>query len=167
MSVRQDGVKVLKNVLPEAQLLENSVAKVLHASKLGSWGENVENLSKFNVRSRSGRRKCVGVLRCAQCLRIWLVETDGFRFLEQYCSPPVTNLQKSESRNFANILDILGHSSESNRWIWLRFVQDGVKILKNVLPEAQLLKNSVAKVMRGLRSDPWGRNFVKFVKIQR
>ena len=53
---------------------------------------------------------------------------------------------------FAEILDILGHSSESNRWIWLRLGQDGVKVLKNVLPEAQLLENSVAKVMHALRS---------------
>ena len=55
---------------------------------------------------------------------------------------------------FAKILNILGHSSEFNRWIWLRVVQDGVEILKNVLPEAQLLENSVAKVMRRSRSDP-------------
>ena len=53
---------------------------------------------------------------------------------------------------FAEILHILNHSSEYNRWIWLRFVQDGVEILKKVLPEAQLLENSVAKVMRGARS---------------
>ena len=78
---------------------------------------------------------------------------DGlFPFLEQYSSLPAANLQKSERIFFAKILDILGHSSESNRWIWLRVVQDGVKILKNVLPEAQLLENSVAKVMRGPRS---------------
>ena len=80
---------------------------------------------------------------------------DGlFPFLEQYCSPPVANLQKSESRYFGKILHILDHSSESNRWIWLRFIQDGVKILKNVLPEAQLLENSVAKVMHRLSSEP-------------
>ena len=101
-----------------------------------------------------GRRKCAGVLRCAQCLSIWLVETGDLPFLEQYYSPPVANLQKSECNFFAKILDILGHSSESNRWIWLRLGQDGVKILKNVLPEAQLLENSVAKVMRRPRSDP-------------
>ena len=80
---------------------------------------------------------------------------DGlFPFLEQYCSPPVANLQKSECNFFAKILDILGHSSESNRWIWLRLGQDGVKMLTNVLPEAQLPENPVAKVMRRLRSDP-------------
>ena len=80
---------------------------------------------------------------------------DGlFPFLEQYSSPPVANLQKSERNFFAKILDILDHSSESNRWISLRVVQDGVKILKNVLPEAQLLENSMATVMRILRSDP-------------
>ena len=83
----------------------------------------------------------------------YMVCRDGlFPFLEQYFSPPVSNLQKSERNFFAKILDILGHSSESNRWIWLRVVQDGVKILKNVLPEAQLLENSVAKVMHALRS---------------
>ena len=85
---------------------------------------------------------------------IWLVETDGFPFLEQYYSPPGANLQTSECNFFTkilNILNILGHSSESNRWIWLRFVQDKVKALKDVLPEAQLLENSVAKVVRGLR----------------
>ena len=100
------------------------------------------------MRSRSGRQKFVGVLRRAQCLSIWLVETDGFPFLEQYSSPPVANLQKSERIFFAKILDILGHSSEFNRWICRRVVQDGVKVLKNVLPLAQLLENSVAKVMR-------------------
>ena len=155
----QDGVNVLKKVLPEGQLLQNSVAKVIHAPKLGSWGEHFENSWKFNVRSRSGRRKYAGVLRFAQCLRIWLVETDVLPFLQQYCSPPVTNLQKSECIFFAKFLDILDHSSESNRWIWISFIQDGVKISKNVLPEAQLLENSVAKVMRRPMSGPWGRNF--------
>ena len=77
-----------------------------------------------------------------------------FPFLEQYYSPPVANLQKFERNFFAKILDILDHSSESNRWIWLRVVQDRVKISKNVLPGAQLLENSVAKVMRDIRSDP-------------
>ena len=72
---------------------------------------------------------------------------------EQYCSTPGENLPKSERIFFAKILDILGHSSEFNRCIWLRFVQDKAKILKNVLPEAQLLENSVANVMRDSRSD--------------
>ena len=65
-----------------------------------------------------------------------------FPFLEQYYSPPVANLQKPERIFFGKIFDILGHTSESNRWIWLRVVQDRVQILKNVLPEAQLLENS-------------------------
>ena len=78
---------------------------------------------------------------------------DGlFPFLEKYYSSPVANLQKSECIFFAKILHIFDHSSEFNRWIWLRLIQDKVKILKNVLPEAQLLENSVAKVMRGSRS---------------
>ena len=110
-----------------------------------------QKFMKSNVRSRLGRRKYAGVSRCAQCLNIWLVETDGFPFLEQYSTPPGANLQKSECIFFAKILEILGHSSEFNRWIWLRIIQDGIKILKNVLPEAQLLENSVAKVMRGSR----------------
>ena len=67
----------------------------------------------------------------------YMVCRDGwFPFLEQYYFPPVTKLQKSECNSFVEILDILGHSSESNRWICLRVVQDGAKILKNVLPEA-------------------------------
>ena len=32
------------------------------------------------------------------------------------------------------------YSSESNRWIWLSLRQDGVKILKNVLPETRFWK---------------------------
>ena len=56
---------------------------------------------------------------------------------------------KIRIEKICQILDILDHSSEFNRWIWVRFGQDGVKVLKNVLPEAQLLENSVAKVMRG------------------
>ena len=56
------------------------------------------------MRSRSGRQKCADVLRCAQWLRIRLVETDGLAFLEQYYSPPVANLQKNESRKFVKIL---------------------------------------------------------------
>ena len=61
-------------------------------------------------------------------------------------------MQKSESRNVAKILDMFDHSSEFNRWIWLRVAQDGAKILKNVLPEAQLLENSVAKIVNNLKS---------------
>ena len=60
-------------------------------------------------------------------------------------------MQNFESINFAKILDILDHSSESNRWIWLRIIQDRVEVLKGVLPEAQLLENSVAKVIHALR----------------
>ena len=60
-------------------------------------------------------------------------------------------MQKSECIFFGKILDFLGHSSEFNRWIWPRFVEAKVKVLKNVLPEAQLLENSVAKVMRETR----------------
>ena len=104
------------------------------------------------MRSRSGRRK----IRWGFALRAmfkYMACRDGlFPFLEQYSSPPVANLQKYKRNFFAKILDILDHSSESNRWIWLSLGQDGVKVLKNVLPQAQLLENSVAKVMHDSRS---------------
>ena len=78
---------------------------------------------------------------------------DGwFSVSRQYSTPPVAILQNFESIEFANILYVLDHSSEFNRWIWPRFVQERVKILKNVLPEAQPLENSVAKVMHASRS---------------
>jgi len=43
----------------------------------------------------------------------------------------VANLQKSECIFFAKILFILGNSSESNRWIWVRVVKDKAKVFGN------------------------------------
>ena len=79
---------------------------------------------------------------------------DGwFTVSKQYSFAAVAKLQKFETRNFDENFAIFDHSSESTKSFAISSRQSRVNILKNVLPNAQLLEKFWCKVMGMIKLD--------------
>ena len=84
---------------------------------------------------------------------------DGwFTVSKQYSFAAVAKLQKFETRKFDENFDIFDHSSESTKSFAISSRQSRVNISNIILPNAQLLENSVAKVSWLLKLKSWVQN---------